>query len=187
VSRILLVRHGQTAWNAAGKLQGHTDIELDEVGRRQALSLAESVRALGVAGVWASDLLRARETAEIAAAALGLPPPRIDPELRERRFGMFEGLTRDECATKHPEAWKAWLDRTAVPQGGEDRTTVLARMTRVLNRVIANTDGLALVVSHGGVMRLWLTEHVGASIGPITNGAVHAVEHDGARFRVSTL
>ena len=184
MSRLLLVRHGQTAWNAVGKLQGHTDIELDDTGRGQALALADVVRPNQISAVWTSDLARARETGEIIAAALGLPPPQIDVELRERRFGVFEGLTRDECANKHPEAWRAWLDRTGVPAGGESREVLLARMTRALNRVIAATPGTALVVSHGGVMRTWLMEHLGATVGPIMNGAIHAVEHDGTRFRL---
>ena len=183
-SRLLLVRHGQTAWNAIGKLQGHTDIELDETGRAQARALVDTVRANAIAAMWTSDLARARQTAEIIAEALGLPPPSIDVELRERRFGVFEGLTRDECAALHPEAWRAWLDRTGTPQGAETREVVLARMTRALNRVIAGTPGTALVVTHGGVMRTWLMEHLGASIGPILNGSIHMVEHDGVRFRL---
>ena len=186
-SRILLVRHGQTAWNAVGKLQGHTDIELDDIGRAQARALVETLRANAIAAVWTSDLARARQTADIVAAALGLPPPSIDVELRERRFGVFEGLTRDECAALHPEAWRAWLDRTATPQGAETRDVVLARMTRALNRVVTRTAGTALVVTHGSVMRTWLMEHLGASVGPILNGSIHPVEHDGTRFRLPAV
>ena len=185
MSRVLLVRHGETAWNAIGKLQGHTDIELNDTGRDQARALVEVVRATTIATVWTSDLARARQTGEIIAAALGLPPPSVDSELRERRFGVFEGLTRDECAAQHPEAWRAWLDRTGTPQGAETRDVVLARMTRALNRVVAGTVGTALVVTHGGVMRTWLMEHLGATVGPIMNGSIHAVEHDGTRFRLT--
>ncbi len=184
MSRLLLVRHGQTAWNALGKLQGHTDIVLDEIGRGQARALVATVRERAITAVWSSDLARARETGEIIASALGLPPPSIDNELRERRFGVFEGLTRDECAAQFPEAWKAWLDRTGTPQGAETREVVLARMTRALNRVVARTHGTVLVVTHGGVMRTWLMEHLGATVGPIMNGSLHAVDHDGVRFRL---
>ncbi len=184
MSRVLLVRHGQTAWNALGRLQGHTDIELDDTGREQARSLVAAVKTRDIAAVWTSDLARARQTGEIIAAELGLPPPSIDVELRERRFGVFEGLTRDECAAQFPEAWKAWLDRTGTPQGAETREVVLARMTRALNRVVVATQGTALVVTHGGVMRTWLMEHLGATVGPIMNGSLHAVDHDGTRFRL---
>ena len=182
--RLFLVRHGETEWNALGKLQGHTDIELNDRGRAQAQALVEAVRDIAITGVWTSDLARAKETGEIIAAALGLPAPAVDVELRERRFGVFEGLTRDECAVHHREAWKAWLDRTGTPRGAETREVVLARMTRALNRIVVATQGPALVVTHGGVMRAWLTEHLNATIGPIMNGSIHAVDHDGTRFRL---
>ncbi len=180
---MLLTRHGQTAWNAAGRLQGHTDIELDDVGRAQARALAESFRPGEIACVWTSDLSRANETGAIVAAALGLGEPRVDPELRERRFGVFEGLTRDECQARHPEAWRAWLAQTATPPGGEPRDSVVARMTRVLTRVATDDAGPALVISHGGVMRLWLMDVLGGTIPPLGNGATYVVDHDGEAFR----
>lgn len=183
--RILLVRHGQTAWNALGRLQGHTDIALDDTGRAQARTLATAIGAAGVRTVWTSDLGRARETGEIVAAALGLPAPRTEPELRERRFGVFEGLTRDECATHHPEAWQAWLARTAAPPGGEPREEAVARLTRALERIAAREEGPALVVSHGGVMRLWLMDALGEPVPLIANGATYVVDHDGARFSIT--
>ena len=183
--RILLARHGQTAWNALGKLQGHTDIALDDTGRDQARALAAAVHTTGVRTVWTSDLGRARETGAIVAAVLGLPEPRTEPELRERRFGVFEGLTRDECATHHPEAWQAWLARTAAPPGGEPREEAVARMARALERIAAREEGPALVVSHGGVMRLWLMDVLGETVPLIANGATYLVNHDGERFSVT--
>src|SRR5450432_1632085 len=103
---MLLARHGQTAWNALGKLQGHTDIELDATGREQAHALAVSLRDAGVTRVWSSDLSRARETAAIIATELALASPDVDADLRERKFGVFEGLTREECAANHPDSWR---------------------------------------------------------------------------------
>jgi broad specificity phosphatase PhoE len=181
--RILLVRHGETAWNAAGKLQGHTDIALNDVGRDQARVLATGLRDAGVTAVWTSDLSRARETGAIIAALLELAPPAVDPELRERQFGVFEGLTRDECATRHPEAWQAWLAQTGTPPGGEPRADAAVRLGRALHRIAATTGGPALVVSHGGVMRLWLMELLGTSIPLVANGTTYVIEHDGAGFR----
>jgi len=183
VRRILLARHGQTAWNALGKLQGHTDIELDPTGRDQARTLAMSLRDAGITRVWSSDLARARETAAIVATQLGLQPPEVDPELRERRFGVFEGLTRDECAANHPDAWRDWVAQTSHPPGGEPRADAIARMQRALLRAV--TDGISLVVSHGGVMRLWLMELLGEPIPLVGNATMYEVDHDGAVFRAT--
>ncbi|MEO8548398.1 MAG: histidine phosphatase family protein [Kofleriaceae bacterium] len=179
--RILLARHGQTAWNALGRLQGHTDIELDETGRGQALALARRLDGAGITRVWSSDLARARETAAIVAGALALPPPEVDPELRERKFGVFEGLTRDDCASQHPEAWRAWVAQTSHPPGGEPRGDAIARMDRALLRLVG--DGTTLVVALGGVMRLWLMELFGATIPLVGNATTYEVEHDGQMFR----
>jgi broad specificity phosphatase PhoE len=180
VRRILLARHGQTAWNALGRLQGHTDIELDSTGREQARALADAVRDAGVTRLWSSDLARARETAAIVATELGLPPPEVDPDLRERRFGVFEGLTRDECAANHPDAWRDWVAQTSHPPGGEARAAAILRMQRAMLRVVA--DGTTLVVSHGGVMRLWLMELLGTTIPLVGNATMFEVDFDGAAF-----
>jgi broad specificity phosphatase PhoE len=181
VRRILLARHGQTAWNAAGRLQGHTDIELDSTGREQARALADAVRDVGITRVWSSDLARARETAAIVATELGLPPPAVDPDLRERSFGVFEGLTRDECVANHPDAWRDWVAQTSHPPGGEPRVDAILRMQRAMLRVVA--DGTSLVVSHGGVMRLWLMELLGTTIPLVGNATMYEVDFDGAAFR----
>ncbi|MEO8706235.1 MAG: histidine phosphatase family protein [Kofleriaceae bacterium] len=180
--RLVLARHGRTEWNALGKLQGCTDIPLDETGRDQARALGAALTGEGIGAVWSSDLLRAKETASIVATVLELGEPHIDPELRERKFGVFEGLTRSECATRHPEAWRAWLARTVAPPDGEQVADAVARIHRVLHR-LATTDGKpVLVVSHGGVMRLWLMNVLGSTIPLLGNGAMYHVEHDGSRF-----
>jgi probable phosphoglycerate mutase len=181
MTRIVLARHGQTAWNALGRLQGHTDIELDDVGRDQARSLARSMATAGIAAVVTSDLARAKQTGEIVADALRLGAPHTDPELRERRFGVFEGLTRDQCASQHPAAWRAWIATTEAPPGGESRDDAVARLTRALERVAA-ASGPVLVISHGGVMRLWLMNLLGTTIPLVPNGTTYIVEHDGVRF-----
>ncbi|MBA3462126.1 MAG: histidine phosphatase family protein [Deltaproteobacteria bacterium] len=181
--RMMLARHGQTSWNALGKLQGHTDIPLDEIGRDQARALAATLTGTGVRTVWTSDLGRAQETGSIVASILGLPQPRTEPELRERRFGVFEGLTRDECAAQHPDAWQAWLSRTSAPPGGEPIDEAVRRMRRALVRIAAREEGPALVVSHGGLMRLWLMDLLGTQIPLIANGATFVIDHDGTAFR----
>ena len=185
--RILLARHGETAWNALGKLQGHTDISLNDAGRDQARALAAGFGDAGITAVWTSDLARARETGEIVATTLGLAAPVVDPELRERRFGVFEGLTRRECETQHPEVWQAWIAQTGTPPGGEPRAEAAARLARALERIAATEGGPVLVISHGAVMRLWLMELLGASVPLVANGTTYVVEHDGGGVRAQLL
>jgi len=180
---VYLARHGETAWNAMGKLQGHTDVPLHDAGRAQARALAEAIAGEGILSIVTSDLSRARETGALIAARLGVPAPAVDPDLRERRFGVFEGLTRDECAAQHPEAWSAWLARTGVPPGGEALDDAVERMERALSRVASRSVGPALVISHGAVMRLWLMKLLGADVPLIKNGTVYVVERDEAGVR----
>ncbi len=180
-SRIYLARHGETDWNALGKLQGHTDIALNEQGREQARALAARLRSAGVTGVTTSDLARARETGSIVASSLGVPPPDVDQELRERCFGVFEGLTRAECAARHPEAWRAWVEQTLPPEGAEPVESAILRVTGALTR-IAERASDHLVISHGGVMRLWLQRVTGETVPLIANGSVYLVERSGEAF-----
>src|ERR1700704_4943984 len=95
MTELLLVRHGETDWNAEGKLQGHTDRPLNDHGRRQAQALAERLAGNSIDAVYASDLSRARETAEMVGEKLGLPVL-VDPDLREKNWGNWEGLTSDQ-------------------------------------------------------------------------------------------
>ncbi|MFO0614193.1 MAG: histidine phosphatase family protein [Polyangiaceae bacterium] len=174
---VYLARHGQTAWNAAGRLQGHTDVPLDEMGLAQAASLAATLRAARITSVVASDLSRARATGDIVATALGVDAPMIDPELRERRFGVFEGLTRDECERDHPDAWRAWCSDAIAPPNAEPSDAVVGRFARAMERAshLSGPNGSPLVVAHGGAMRLWLRSVLGRPIDPVGNTAVFEV------------
>lgn len=184
--RLYLARHGETEWNALGRLQGATDIPLDASGRAQAKALGESLRGEGIVSVTTSDLSRARQTGEAAGAALGLTaPPFIDHELRERSFGVFEGLTRDQLEADHTEAWRAWRASGVVPTGGEAQPDIVARMKRGIARCFARsveTNGPMLIISHGAAMRLFLSELTTEVIVPIANGAVFRLDlgDDGA-------
>jgi broad specificity phosphatase PhoE len=187
MKRLYLVRHGETDWNAAGRLQGSTDVPLNEQGRAQALALASQLSHHGVERVWTSDLSRARETGSIIAGHLGLVEPVVEADLRERRFGVFEGLTRDEIAARYPVEWRAWHSKTAMPEGGEEREHSVARLAGALQRIWEHTFGTALAVSHGGIMRLWLSELAGYLVPNIPNGATFVVERDGTSFRARSL
>lgn len=183
MTRIFLARHGETDWNLRGKLQGHTDIPLNESGRAQAAALATRLATERVASVTTSNLSRAGETGAIVARALLLDAPHVNLELRERCFGVFEGLTREECAAQHPEAWNAWIAQTSPPEGAEAVELAVARVSRALARVAdRSASAPALVVSHGGVMRLWLQSVLRVTIPLIANGTVYVVEREGAEF-----
>jgi probable phosphoglycerate mutase len=184
--RLYLARHGETEWNAIGRLQGATDVPLAASGREQAKVLGELLRGEGIVSVTTSDLSRARQTGEIAGAALGLTaPPFVDHELRERSFGIFEGLTRDELEANHAEAWRAWRATGLVPAGGEPPENIVARMKRAVGRCFAR-GGPMLIVSHGAAMRLLLNELTTEVILPIANGAVYRLDlaEDGTTIAV---
>ncbi|HZY75502.1 MAG TPA: histidine phosphatase family protein [Jatrophihabitantaceae bacterium] len=125
--RVLLLRHGRTAWNAERRYQGQADPPLDEVGRRQAVEVAGLVAALEPQLLVSSDALRARQTAEPIGVVTGLEV-RVDARLRERSLGHWEGLTRDEVAERYPDEFADWLaGRDVSRRGGESRDEVATR------------------------------------------------------------
>jgi len=182
---VYLARHGETEWNRAGRWQGQTDIPLTDAGREQARALAQALRGRPLVAAWASDLARARETAEIVAGALGLPPVALEPGLRERAYGLFEGLTREECELRFPEEWARHReDPRRVPPGGEPHERVVQRMRAGLRRVALTHDVHAevLAVSHGGAIRMLVASITGELPPPLPNGALFRVEVLGEDF-----
>lgn len=175
MTRILLVRHGLSEWNAAGRWQGWADPPLAPVGEEQARSAAE--RLVDVDVVVASDLRRARRTAELLAPAAG--PVRVDAGLRERDVGEFTGLTRPEIEARFPGV----LDtHPVVPPGGEPWATVLGRVRSALARVAADAAGrTVLAVSHGGVIAA-LERQLDLADGPVPNLAGRWLDVEGDRI-----
>jgi broad specificity phosphatase PhoE len=167
VTELLLVRHGETDWNAEGRLQGHTDRPLSDYGRDQARRLAEELAGEEFAAIYASDLARARETAEIVGARLGLPVT-LDPELREKDWGTWEGLTS--------------MERVGVELVGESTEQHQKRMLQALARIAAkHPDERVVVVTHGGSMRRVQTEVLGFAMPVVENcGRWACVWNDGA-------
>jgi broad specificity phosphatase PhoE len=148
MTRLLLLRHGQSEWNAQGRWQGWADPPLTDEGRDQA---RRAGRALGpFDAVVASTLHRAADTAAIIADVLGIGPVLTDPDLRERDAGQWQGLTRDEIEA----GWPGALRDGVRPDGYEGDTSVLDRVHRALARVAgrAGDDGTVAVVTHGGVI-----------------------------------
>lgn len=193
---IFLVRHGETEWNLIGRWQGTTDIPLSDTGRAQARALGIRMRGHGIVRVYTSHLSRARETAEIVAALLGSNlQVVVDARLRERGYGCFEGLTRDECAARYPGVWEQYeADRRHVPPDAEPQTEIVARVTAVMHEIATATDPAVpdaqddapiLVVSHGGAIRSFVLATSGILLPPLHNGAVLPVAFDGERFRLA--
>ena len=149
------VRHGETDWNREGRVQGHSDVPLSERGREQARELAATLGERPIGAIWSSDLRRALETAEPLARALGLEV-RVTPALRERSFGVHEGLTDEEVAALlGAAAGSFWADPDARSDGGESRRDVYLRVSAFLDELVAAppADEIALVAS-GGSIRL---------------------------------
>jgi probable phosphoglycerate mutase len=153
-TRIVAIRHGETAWNAASRLQGQLDIPLNALGRAQAATLAGALHDEGLAAVYASDLARAWHTAQALAGPLGLPLV-ADAGLRERGFGLLEGLTYTEIDHRWPELGRRWRSREPgfAPEGGESLITFQARCVAVVSRLAAGHAGQTIaLVCHGGVL-----------------------------------
>jgi broad specificity phosphatase PhoE len=185
---LYLARHGETEWNRIGRWQGATDIPLSDVGRAQARLLADRLRDRRIARVHASQLSRALETAQIIAARLGAPAPTADPRLRERGYGAFEGLTREECAERFPGIWEQYLaDRRAVPPGAEPQAEVAERIIAAMTEIAAEVEGQSepgatLVISHGGVIRSFIHATTGVVPPPLENVALFRVHFEGGAF-----
>jgi broad specificity phosphatase PhoE len=156
VTRLLLVRHGETDWNADGRLQGQTDRPLSDFGRTQARRLADELAEEQLAAIYSSDLARARETAEIVGERLGLPVT-LDPDLREKDWGTWEGLTA--------------VERDRVEFVGESTEAHQERILRALRRIseLHPAGGDVLVVTHGGSMRRVQTAALGMALPVVEN------------------
>ena len=160
---ILLARHGETDWNAERRVQGHTDRPLNGTGIAQARALAEELSADAIDAVYSSDLERAQQTAEVVADARGLPVETL-PELRERDFGTWEGLTDEEVFERFPDARSGpWGD-------AESRDELGARILEACKRIASrHPGGSVLVVTHGGPVRAMLTYCGADGVGAIAN------------------
>ena len=177
MTTLLLVRHGETDWNAEGRLQGHTDRPLSDFGRRQARRLgdqlkSEELEGEGLQAIYSSDLARARETAEIVGERLGLPVE-LDPDLREKDWGNWEGLTA--------------VERDRVEFVGESTEAHQERMLRGLRRIAERhpDDGRVLVVTHGGSMRRVQTATMGMALPVVENCGRWLCVYENSAFRAA--
>ncbi len=195
MTEILLIRHGETGWNAERRLQGHVDIALNAEGLRQARALAHALRDEALDAVFSSDLQRAWHTAQAIAAARGMEV-QTDPGLRERCYGAFEGLRHEDIRQRYPEAYAAWLTREAdarLPDGERAAETLREFSARAVGAVV----GLAVahnlrriaVVSHGGLLECIYREARGIGWGTprdfdIRNASINRLHWNGKTLRV---
>ena len=170
--RLLLVRHGESTWNAESRWQGAADPPLSDLGERQAIAAVPAVAALAITALVTSDLVRAQRTAALVA------PPGIEidlePAFRERNAGEWTGLTRAEIEERFPGDLAAWRS----PPGFEQDEPLLARVVPALTALLA-ADGVVLVVTHGGVIRT-VERVLGAPSVAVPNLGGRWVHSDGA-------
>jgi probable phosphoglycerate mutase len=191
-TELIFIRHGETDWNREHRFQGGTDIDLNAHGHEQARRAALRLAKLPVVAVYCSDLSRARQTAEPIARALGLGVS-VEPALRERSYGLFEGRTHDELVREAPQDYERWRAREpgfALPGGGESlhhvKTRVYAQMEVLARR---HAGQLVAAVTHGGVLDAiyriasGLAAEAPRTFG-IPNAALNRVLWDGERFSV---
>ena len=151
-----MIRHGETAWNAEGRVQGQTDVPLSEVGLAQARAVASALSGERFAALYSSDLGRCRQTAAPLARVLGMQV-RLDPALRERHYGIFETITYAEAKVRFPEDYARFrakeLDYDF--RGGESLRGFFARSLKALSDIAARHAGQSvLVLTHGGVLEM---------------------------------
>jgi probable phosphoglycerate mutase len=173
-----LVRHGQTDWNVAGRIQGSSDVPLNDTGRAQARDAGRRLAASGIPWelVVSSPLARAAETADLIAEQLGLPRAAHRPEWREQDYGIGEGMIAEEL-------WAAW------PQwdqpGKEHDDDVIARGLGAIEQLRAEFGTRhVVVVAHGNIIRYPLNRILGRTLPDLPNAAVAMLDHDGGAWRV---
>ena len=193
-TRIIFVRHGETDWNATGRLQGQHDTPLNAVGRQQARRAAQRLASEPVRALYSSDLARAVETATIIGDPLGLTVV-TSPRLRERQYGAWEGLTAAEIQAGYPEQYAQWRTRSTdfAPPQGESRNVLLTRALAELQTIARrHTREMVVVVTHGGLCYVLINHILGSGDGDrreftFGNASIHTLEMTGDRWSVISM
>jgi len=190
---IVLVRHGETAWNRERRMQGHTDTPLSATGRAQAAALARRLSDFALAALYSSDLQRAWDTAAAIAGRTGHDVV-TDPRLRERRFGIFEGLTYEEIGARHPAEFARFQSRDPdyVIPGGESARHFWGRSLACLAEIAARHPGTEVaVVTHGLVLdALYRAAHAlphdAPRPAPLLNASLNVFAYRGGEWRMES-
>lgn len=190
-TRVFMLRHGQTAWNAQQRLQGQLDVPLDAVGLQQAARMAAALAGEDLAAIYSSDLQRAFDTALALACVSGLPVIQ-DMALRERGFGRLEGLTYAEVEERWPDDALRWRRREPDfgPGGGETLRVFYERSVAAVMRLALPHPGQTIaVVAHGGVLDCLYRAATGLDLGAprtwhLGNATVNRLLFNGEHFVV---
>lgn len=194
MTKVILVRHGQTLWNLEMKYQGHCDVALTEKGVEQAIMAGKRLAGEDISAIYASDLSRAFKTAECIAIEHNLPVTAI-PELREINFGEWEGLTFERISSQWTEAMSKMFthpDEIVIP-GGETFREVKDRATSALAKLVAkHPNQTIVVVSHGGTIRTLLCEVLNIHLNHLwnikqDNTAINILEYYDERVLVALV
>ncbi|MEU7935314.1 histidine phosphatase family protein [Micromonospora echinofusca] len=188
MTRLIIWRHGNTDWNAASRIQGQTDVPLNDLGREQARDAAPLLAALRPDAIVASDLSRAADTAAALAALTGLPV-RTDPRLRERHFGSWQGLALTEAAERHPDEFARWRAGDPDPGAGLETLDDLGKRVgaALSDAADAVPGGTVVVATHGGAARQGCGHLLGwdpvvlHTIGALNNCHWTELRHDDVR------
>lgn len=190
-TRFCFVRHGETAWNAERRIQGQIDIQLNAAGEAQARALGPGLTGHTFAAVYSSDLRRAWDTAQIAAAVLGLAVSPA-PTLRERNFGVLQGLTMDEALRRYPDVYREHQVRSLHSdyRGGESLSGFAKRVMEGLKEMAAYHAGQTVLgFTHGGVLDIVHRTAVGRPLEAprdflLPNAALNWLEYCDGRWRL---
>lgn len=194
LTKMFFIRHGQTEWNVAGRYQGHQDSPLSSEGIQQVTALARIMENFEFSHLYSSDLGRAHQTAKAIAERSGHDII-TDERLRERKYGIFEGHSPSELASKYPDIYREYRQRKtdyAVP-GGESSKAVLDRLIACIDEIAERHNGDAyVIVSHGGVINRFLRHVLGISQGiprrfDIKNAAINIFVHNGQFWKLDLL
>jgi 2,3-bisphosphoglycerate-dependent phosphoglycerate mutase len=190
---LVLVRHGETAWNVEGRIQGHLDIPLNETGLAQAAAIGMRLGAEKFDAIYSSDLIRAYRT---ASPVVVNPEGAIvrDHRLRERHLGVLQGLTGEEAAARQPDAWKAFKSRDAglALAGGESLGEFSRRIVGFVEEIIDRHAGdRVLIVTHGGALDAVYRHATRMPLSAtrdftIYNASVNVISHDGGRWSIES-
>lgn len=196
MTEILLIRHGETEWNAVRRLQGHLDIALNAEGERQAAALGQALLDEPLDVIVASDLQRAMQTAQAIAQPRGMTI-QVDPGLRERCYGAFEGVMYSEISERFPEAYAAWQARdidARFPDGVRKAETLrefYERAIATVNRLVTMYPGQKIaLVTHGGILECAYRAAKGIGLLPardfdIFNASINRMVWDEATLQVA--